>query len=632
MIYKAILFACTIICLSTSTEVNAIVASECTPSDDYILCESINISNAEQVVRVGTLGWGSISDITWLPNSDVLVVATGVGIWLYSSLLDINPNLAVVQNGVTSVDYDVNENLLLSTSFDRSITLWDIDSGQVLHRLNQHLGTTNQAKFIEQGTSIISVSNDGTIMIWNIESESLTFVSQIDNVSAVAVDYSSNASIIAVANSIDGSVILIDAETKTIISTIDSQEQSEDIRALAFNPIGTILASAGGDGVVIWSRNNATLAAENYPFMGAVNAVEFSSDGSMMVYGDTSGRVYIWNLEENTVEIVMELGVWITDVSFRSDNSRLAVATIDGRVTLWNTDDNSLVISTRFGHGLSVNDAVFNSNGNFLVSGGDDRVTRLWDVLSETEVASFEGNSSVDVVLFSPETEHLIASGNSDGTISLWDTTSGTLVTEFGHSDVVEQDISFDPTGEFLVSVNNGITLWSVENGTSLMNIDVDTEWPINTVVYSPSGDAIAFSTIGTGTIYLWHPFGDSAEPIILGQHESLVSAIAFSPSGSLLVSGGQNILKLWDLETLQLIQTINQDLGEIADVDFSSDGSLLAFATGDSLRIVNIENQAEIISIEANFGGIRSVDFNSNDTLIATAGNDGTIQLWGVP
>jgi WD40 repeat protein len=425
--------------------------------------------------------------------------------------------------------------------------------------------------------------------------------------------------------------MLFDSVTGQIESILGLHERSQDIGAIAFSPDGSILASAGGDGVIFWNMNDNAPIPTNLPSVGAVNTIEFSIDGSMLGYGDTEGNVHIWNVETNRVAKVAELGSWITAVKFSPDNTKLAVTTSDGTIVVWDIIDESVESETHFGPGYSVNDANFSPDSNLLVSGGDDRVIRLWDVQSSTELTTFQGDSTVETVIFSPTDAPLIASGNSDGTVTLWDVSANERVSEFGNSRVLDQSIVFDSTGERLVSLNDGVTVWNVEDETELFNIDIDYEWPINTVALNPSDDIIAFATIGDGVIYLWEGMSIENEPIVLGVHGSPVSAIAFNSEGNLLVTAGQNILKLWNLETHQLIYTNNSNSGEIADVDFNSDGSLLIFSKGSSFRILNVQDRTERVMLEANYGGIRSVDFSSDGTLIATAGYDGTIQLWGI-
>jgi WD40 repeat protein len=630
MFNKKILSLCITLCLLFMMGNEARSSSKCPQIFVEGQCEQITEPNIAKISRLGILGWGSISDLAWPPSGSAIAVATGAGIWLYDPLNpSLLPTYLIHQNGVTNVSYSGDGSTILSTSLDQGATLWNAHSGEEKHRL-PHTNTRTRAIFVDQDIAAISIFRDSAVMIWNPEFDIPAMVTQEQVISPVDIAYSSELSIIAVANSNDGSAVLFDRATGMVVSRLALQDRSNDIRAIAFHPDGSMIASAGRDGVSIWSFDQDTPIQVILPFSGAVNTVAFSPDGSMLGYGDTSGTVYVWDPEDDVVNPIAEAGSWVTDVAFSPDSTKLAAATADGTILVWDADSKSIVARTRFGHGESVNDIAFSPEGTYVASGGEDSFTRLWDIESGLELSFLEGDSRIEAVAFSPTDELLIASGGSNGTITLWDALTNVNISRMSNPRVLRQHIAFDPTGELLATVSVDVTVWNAALGEEVLNMQVDNDWPVYTVEYSPLGNVIAFATVGTGTIYLWQESADS-QPVILGEHGAPASTIAFNPNENLLVTGGQNILNIWDLETHQLLQTWAWNSGEITDADFNSDGSLLIFSTGDTFRILNMEDQTELIAIKANFGGINSVEFNSDDTLIATAGYDGTIQLWGI-
>ncbi|KAB8332317.1 hypothetical protein SD80_019625, partial [Scytonema tolypothrichoides VB-61278] len=73
------------------------------------------------------------------------------------------------------------------------------------------------------------------------------------------------------------------------------------------------------------------------------------------------------------------------------------------------------------GHTAGVESLAFTSDSRSLLSGGEDRTLRVWDVVSEQCVRTIAGHSVALYDLdWSPEGTHLV-SGGADGQVLCWD-------------------------------------------------------------------------------------------------------------------------------------------------------------------------------------------------------------------
>ena len=113
-------------------------------------------------------------------------------------------------------------------------------------------------------------------------------------------------------------------------------------------------------------------------------------------------------------------------------------------------------------------------------------------------------------------------------------------------------------------------------------------------IAFSPDGSRLAMATSMGVWLYDAKTFDEIA---LLTGHKEAVTAVAFSPDGTKLasVSGFHfpGILKLWDVETGQNIDTFQVERGSTDSVSFSPDGKMLAWA--DRLWEVETGQQLDI-------------------------------------
>src|SRR4029453_12327444 len=77
---------------------------------------------------------------------------------------------------------------------------------------------------------------------------------------------------------------------------------------------------------------------------------------------------------------------------------------------------------------------------------------------------------------------------------------------------------------------------------------------------------------------------GAELQPRVLPGHMGSVMAVAFSPDGKTLASSSRDqTVKLWDVVTGTLQQTLAGHADDVYAVEFSGDGKLLASGSGDT-------------------------------------------------
>ena len=150
----------------------------------------------------------------------------------------------------------------------------------------------------------------------------------------------------------------------------------------------------------------------------------------------------------------------------------------------------------------------------------------------------------------------------------------------------------------------------------------------VNAVAFSPDGTKVLTGG-GDSSARLWDI--SSGQEILRLAHNSSVNAVAFSPDGTKALTGGDDdTARLWDASSGQEFHKLVHN-GSVNAVAFSPNGTRVMTGSDDgTARIWDISSGQEIQKL-SHERKVFSVAFSPNGTMIATGGSDGTARIWNV-
>ncbi|TFK37424.1 WD40-repeat-containing domain protein [Crucibulum laeve] len=233
-------------------------------------------------------------------------------------------------------------------------------------------------------------------------------------------------------------------------------------------------------------------------------------------------------------------------------------------------------------------DANFTSQGwgqpnALVVSGGCDKMVRVWDIKSGRCIYVLAGHTSTTRCIRVLHNRPVAVSGSRDGTLRVWDIQRGSCLRVLrGHQDSVR---CLDVCGNIVVSGSYDTTcrVWNADTGACVH---------------------------------------------VLTGHFHQIYSVAFD--GVRIASGGlDTTVRLWDVKTGECLAILNGHTALVCQLQLSS--TILATGGSDGRVITfSLESPYDIRHrIAAHDSSVTSLQFDKN--FLVTGGNDGRVRLYEI-
>jgi cytochrome c len=288
------------------------------------------------------------------------------------------PKLAGHGGPIMAVAVDPASRRVLTASFDYSIIFHKLTAGgeTIVHRLFGHEAAVNDVAFVPGSDLAVSVSDDGSFAIWNLENGSLVrrFTDTPDKV--LDLDVSDDGRLVAIARW-DGTARIFSIADQLEIARL--QGHRGNVNAVAFSADSATLYTASYDGTIrSWNLASPADGTLVHDHGWGINVL--ARHGGTLVFGGLDGTLARVDIAGRESVEMAKSDRPVLSLNLSADGSRLAAGFGDGHIRIYRTEDWSELEDhdTAYGPvwGLDFADA----GGNNLYHSGLDDFAILWQV------------------------------------------------------------------------------------------------------------------------------------------------------------------------------------------------------------------------------------------------------------
>ncbi len=397
---------------------------------------------------------GNIWSLNWSPDDRFIALGNKTGLRIYEAeTLALHRILYGIKGTINSIDWSPDNNKIAASGPEGEVMVWDVNTSKSTNLIG-HTRQVRNVRWSPTGNFLATTSHDGYIKIWNRDYDLVKDI-HVPRGGCVSIDWLNDNEIGA--SCWDNTVRVFDLKkdeglifanglqsTKAVLSLDwhssgdflvtgdygnrndpihnvrfwspdgallkEMTSHTKEIRALSWNPQGTILAT-GGETVRLWDKAGKLL----YVFKANTSPVwslDWNSEGDKIVSGHNDGKVRFWDTSGKLLSKIDGHSTRITARSFSKDSTLLVLGFSDGHIRLYHSA--SMTSRTYKKHSRSITDIAWSHSGKYIAFSSNDGNGSIWQLKKNqiTNPILLEGHEhNLNTVVWSPKDKKVAVAG-----------------------------------------------------------------------------------------------------------------------------------------------------------------------------------------------------------------------------
>ncbi|KAF4453136.1 vegetative incompatibility HET-E-1 protein [Fusarium austroafricanum] len=497
---------------------------------------------------------------------------------------------------IVDISFSYDSSLIVSGSFDETVRVWDVVTGESIHVLHGHTGYISSVTFSGSNYQIASASIDKTIRIWDGKQGEIIntlHVFESSEVEASSLALSNDGEFVA-CGFIDEGVQVWNTKTGFCIWIINNGWWKSQPRPLidtcvTISRCGRFLASSNFRTASVWDmeqrKNLLEIASKGcnfFPF------VRFSSEANLwMVDGN---RYMLVDLRTKAIhKIVNKSEMILYDARVSGDRDQLSTPCRD----LLTTESDSRVLDWIERLDKISKSIILSPKGNLLASTTGQQI-KVWDLPFRNPTSplfdKFPSSLLCHKISFSPDGLFVFSnpydlSPEEDLPMSIWHFETGQLQRTIGHKSTLLSTPVISPSGA-MVAYNQGrgdrLAIEDMKTGARYHQLEIRTRGNMHRltggVFCAHDKFLVLFSLWGINVYYI------REEKSIWLSTVPTFHAV-FSKDSQYLAVNQDSCIRIWDTATWKFKSTLRVPASVLSpeacirELVFSNDSSSLALS-----------------------------------------------------
>ncbi|RKU15565.1 hypothetical protein C6503_13745 [Candidatus Poribacteria bacterium] len=560
------------------------------------------VSKMERV-RNSPLNCNSVNRLVFSPDGHLLASSGGrydsVYVWHHESgeqVAEFTVDESLKPRfppGFIPLSFSPDGTLLAAATPEHTISIWDLEAKKRIAYLKGHVDLVAELIFSPCGQFLTSADRNGILHEWDVhkiaEMASAVGFSELPTYATgpTKLAYFTDGTFIAAGNH-ESTVTLWDPKRGNKLRTLRSERCPFPV---CFSPQTLQLVLSGkrdlSDEIQLWDIGETSpqrsLSIREYT--SPCGAVTFSPDGKILAAGHWNGRICLWDIQR--LKRLKTFGTGntsaVNSLDFSPCGKQLASGASDSTIKIWDIEKVEVPLAAFTAD--QKEDQVWGACVAFLPSGGlvcaySKGHLSVWD--GEKKRTAFPiGTARRPKISVSPDGKQVAVAHFSENQAELYDVETGQLLVELC---LAKEREPAKYSGDALrVQAYLRLVKKTVERNPAQV---------VGPIIFSPCRTVIAGGLLGE--IRLWDATTYEVLKVFCPPHGcQRVGALTFSPCGRYLVSGAswmntdQMSIRLWEVATGENIATFWGHSTDVQDLAFSPDGTLLVSGSYDGTLLL---------------------------------------------
>jgi len=231
-----------------------------------------------------------------------------------------------------------------------------------------------------------------------------------------------------------------------------------------------LVLTGGQDGnVIVFNKDSKKQLSTNKGHEQKITSVQFHPSEDIVLSSSADGTAKVWNKSSDKYDVASSVSCHsssVVGVSLHATGDFFATASADKTWAFHDIATGKLRTHVSDSKISSAYTGVqFHPDGLILATGGADSTVRIWDVINQSNVASFDGHQEggVSAMAFS-ENGYYLASADNHGVVKLWDLRKLQAIQTLNVGSQPVHDLHFDGSGQHLAVAGEGVTVYHTKS------------------------------------------------------------------------------------------------------------------------------------------------------------------------